>query len=291
MIDPAQARAALLVLAASLSINLGAAVGKDLFGAVGAEGVAALRCGIAALVLWVLVRPWRGTLARRDLGWLAAYGITLGAMNLSIYLAFVYLPIGLAVAIEITGPLLLVLLLSRSWRDFTWLALAAAGLALLLPWRGAYEQIELRGVLLAMCAGACWALYIVLGRRVAGVGSARAVAIGMAFACLVTVPLGVLRAGPALLAPHVLLTGLGVALLSSTVPYVLEMKALSSLSGKVFGLVTSSAPALAALAAFVVLGERLTGQQWLAVVLVMAASAGCALTARPTTPSLPDACT
>jgi inner membrane transporter RhtA len=290
MIDTAQARAALLVLAASLSINLGAAVGKDLFGALGAEGVAALRCGIAALVLWALVRPWRGAaLSRGKLGWLAAYGITLGAMNLSIYLAFQYLPIGLAVAIEITGPLLLVLLLSRSLRDFVWLALAAGGLALLLPWRGAYEQVDLRGVLFASLAGLCWALYIMLGKRVAGVGPARAVAIGMAFACVVTVPLGILRAGPALLAPPVLLTGLGVALLSSTVPYVLEMKALSSLSGKVFGLVTSSAPALAALGAFVVLGERLTAQQWLAVALVMAASAGCALTARPTTPALPDA--
>lgn len=290
MIDTAQARAALLVLAASLSINLGAAVGKDLFGAVGAEGVAALRCGIAALVLWALVRPWRGArLPCGKLGWLAAYGITLGAMNLSIYLAFVYLPIGLAVAIEITGPLLLVLLLSRSLRDFVWLALAAGGLALLLPWRGAYEQIDLRGVLFASLAGLCWALYIVLGKRVAGVGSARAVAIGMAFACVVTVPLGILRAGTDLLSPPVLLTGLGVALLSSSVPYILEMKALASLSGKVFGLITSSAPALAALAAFVVLGERLTGQQWLAVALVMAASAGCALTARPSPPPLPDA--
>lgn len=291
MIDTAQARAALLVLAASLSINLGAAVGKDLFGAVGAEGVAALRCGIAALVLWALVRPWRGAaVSRGKLGWLAAYGITLGAMNLSIYLAFQYLPMGLAVAIEITGPLLLVLLLSRSLRDFVWLALAAGGLALLLlPVNAAYEYIDLRGVLFASLAGLCWALYIVLGKRVAGVGASRAVAIGMAFACLVTVPLGILRAGPELLAPPVLLTGLGVALLSSSVPYILEMKALSSLSGKVFGLVTSSAPALAALAAFVVLGERLTGQQWLAVVLVMAASVGCALTARPAAPPLPEA--
>ncbi|MES2699622.1 MAG: EamA family transporter [Pseudomonadota bacterium] len=290
MIDTAQARAALLVLAASLSINVGAAVGKDLFGAVGAEGVAALRCGIAALVLWALVRPWRGAaLPRAKLGWLAAYGTTLGAMNLCIYLAFVYLPIGLAVAIEITGPLLLVLLLSRNLRDFVWLALAAGGLALLLPWRVDYEQIDLRGVLFASLAGLCWALYIMLGKRVAGVGASRAVAIGMAFACVVTVPLGILRAGSELLAAPVLLTGLGVALLSSTVPYVLEMKALSSLSGKVFGLVTASAPALAALAAFMVLGERLTGQQWLAVALVMAASAGCALTIRPTAPPLPDA--
>lgn len=281
MTDRESLRAAALMLAASISVNMGAALGKGLFDAVGAEGVAALRTGFAALVLWALVRPWRqGRLSRVQLGWLAAYGLVLGAMNLTIYWAFQTIPIGLAVAIEIAGPLLLVLLLSRTPRDFLWLALAVTGLALLVPWPGAGQRLDPLGIAFALAAGLFWALYIVLGKKVSGVGSARAVAVGMVFACMVTLPFGVARAGADLLLPAVLPLGLAVALLSSTLPYVLEMKALSHLSSKAFGLIVSASPAVAALAAFAVLGERLTGQQWLAVALMISASAGCALTSR-----------
>jgi inner membrane transporter RhtA len=270
-IDPA--RAALLVIAAAVSVNLGAALGKSLFDQVGAEGMAALRTTFGALGLWLLVRPWREALPPGRLGGLAAYGLTMGLMNLTVYWAIQRIPLGLAVAIEIAGPLLLVLYLSRRRSDFVWLALAVAGLALLVPWPG----------------GTCWAGYIVLGKRVADLGGGRAVAFGVVFACLVTLPFGVAHAGTALIAPQVLAWGAGVALLSSMVPYVLEMKALAHLSAKTFGLITSSAPAVAALAGFVVLGERLTGGQWLAVALMMAASAGCALTARSPVPTLPEA--
>ena len=281
----ASAQAALLVLAASLSVNLGAALGKGLFAAVGPEGVAALRNGFAALVLWLLVRPWRtpagGPLARAQIGWLAVFGLVLGLMNLTIYLAFARIPIGLAVAIEIAGPLLLVLSLSRRPRDFLWLALAVAGLALLIPMPalGLASDLDPLGVFFAAVAGLCWALYIVLGKRVSGLGSGRVVAVGTAFACLVTLPLGVAHAGAGLLAPPVLALGLGVALLSGTLPYVLEIRALAHFDARVFGLVTSCGPAVAALAGFAVLGERLTGPQWLAVALMIGASAGTALTA------------
>lgn len=277
--DPA--RAALLVLAASISVNLGAALGKTLFGAVGAEGMAALRTMFAALGLWLLVRPWRQPVPPGRLGGLAAYGLTMGLMNLAVYWAIQRIPLGLAVAIEIAGPLLLVLYLSRRRSDFVWLGLAVAGLALLVPWPGATQRLDPLGIAFAVLAGASWAGYIVLGKRVSDLGGARSVAIGVAFACLVTLPFGLAHAGLALLAPQVLAMGLAVATLSSMVPYVLEMKALAHLSAKTFGLVTSSAPAVAALAGFLVLGERLTGGQWLAIALMMAASAGAALTAGP----------
>ncbi len=289
MADRDATRAALLVLAASISVNLGAALGKALFGQVGAEGMAALRTTFGALGLWLLVRPWREALPPGRLGGLAAYGLTMGLMNLAVYWAIQRIPIGLAVAIEIAGPLLLVLALSRRRSDFLWLALAVAGLALLVPWPGATQRLDPLGIAFAMVAGTCWAGYIVLGKRVADLGSGRSVAIGVVFACLVTLPFGVTRAGSDLLAPQVLAWGLGVALLSSMVPYVLEMKALAHLSAKTFGLVTSCAPAVAALAGFVVLGERLTGPQWLAIALMMVASAGCALTARSPVPVLTEA--
>lgn len=276
--DPA--RAALLVLAACISVNLGAALAKTLFGQVGAEGVAALRTTFAALGLWLLVRPWRFGVPSGRMVDLAAYGLTMGLMNLSVYWAILRIPLGLAVAIEIAGPLLLVLSLSRRRTDFVWLSLAISGLALLVPWPGAQERLDPLGLVFAVLAGTCWAGYIVLGKRVADLGGGRAVAFGVFFACMVTLPFGIGHAGTGLLAPQVLAWGAGVALLSSMVPYVMEMKAMAHLSAKTFGLVTSSAPAVAALAGFVVLGERLTGAQWLAIVLMMAASAGAALSSR-----------
>lgn len=278
--DRTQVLAALLVLAASISVNIGAALAKGLFGQVGAEGVALLRTCLGGVMLWALVRPWRAGLGREQLLRLAAYGCTLGAMNLSIYWAIARIPLGLAVAIEISGPLLLVLVLSRRGADFLWLGLAVAGLALLVPWRAGEAVLDPWGVAFAMLAGLFWALYIVLGRRVRDIGSGTGVAVGMAFACLVTVPFGVAEAGAALLDPAILPLGLGVAVLSSLLPYVLEMKALVRLDARVFGLITSSAPAVAALAGFAIQGERLTGGQWLAVALMMGASAGVALTSR-----------
>jgi inner membrane transporter RhtA len=284
--DPA--RAALLVLAAAVSVNLGAALGKSLFGQVGAEGMAALRTTFGALGLWLLVRPWRYGLPVGRMGGLAAYGLTMGLMNLTVYWAIQRIPLGLAVAIEIAGPLLLVLYLSRRRTDFVWLALAVAGLALLVPWPGTQERLDPLGLAFAVMAGTCWAGYIVLGKRVSDMGGGRSVAIGVVFACLVTLPFGIGHAGAGLLSPHVLAWGAGVALLSSMVPYVLEMKALAHLSAKTFGLVTSSAPAVAAVAGFVVLGERLTLTQWLAVALMMAASGGAALSARSRSPAVAE---
>lgn len=259
--------------------NIGAAFAKHLFPLVGSEGVTALRVGISALLLATFLRPWRSPPARADMFNLAVYGLTLGCMNLLIYRAFALIPIGVAIAIEVSGPLAVVLAGSRSLRDFGWLACAAAGLWLLLPLRAGAAALDPVGVAYAFGAAACWACYIVFGKRASSVAGGGAVAWGMLAASVFTVPLGVAYAGAALASPAVWLGGLAVAVLSSAAPYSLEMIALKRLPRRVFGILVSAAPAIGALAGYFVLGERLAAPQWLAIALVIVASAGSAATA------------
>jgi inner membrane transporter RhtA len=278
---PDIALAAVAIVAAQISINIGAAFAKSLFPLVGPEGIAALRTGIAALILLIVVRPWRRSLSRSQILWIVLYGLALGGMNLLIYWAFARIPIGVAVAVEIAGPLAVVLLTSRSARDFLWLALAVASVLLLVPWPGQSAPLDLAGVGFAMGAGICWALYIVFGKRASKVEGSTAVALGMVAACIVTIPIGMATEGSRLLDTSAWGLGLVVALLSSAIPYMLEMEALQRVSSRLFGVLTSSGPALAALAGFALLGERLTLVQWLAVALMIGASAGCSMTSRP----------
>jgi inner membrane transporter RhtA len=282
VIDRHAAFAPALVMAGLVVQNLGAAWAKHLFPLVGAEGVTALRVGISSVLLLLVVRPWRVRLAARDGVNLAIYGGMLGCMNLLIYRAFNLIPIGVAVAIEVTGPLVLVLLHSRRAADFAWVGCAVAGLALLLPWQPAqfpHQALAPLGVAYAIGAAFCWAMYIVFGKRVSTLPGGQAVAWGMLAAGLLTVPIGVAHAGARLLAPGVLFGGLLVAVLSSMLPYSLEMIALRRLPRHLFGVLVSSGPAVAALAGWAVLGERLAPVQWLAILLVMAALAGSAATA------------
>jgi inner membrane transporter RhtA len=261
--------------------NLGAAFAKHLFPVVGAEGVTALRVGLSALLLMGLLRPWRTLPSRADIPNIALYGFTLGCMNLLIYRAFARIPIGVAVAIEVTGPLALVLLSSRRPRDFAWIACAAFGLWLLLPLRAGAVALDPVGVAWAVGAAICWALYIVFGKRASRLEGGGAVAWGMLAASLFTVPVGVAYAGSALLSPFALGAGLAVAVLSSAAPYTLEMIALRRLPRRVFGVMVSSSPAVAALAGFAVLGERLAPVQWLAIGLVILACAASTASAGP----------
>jgi inner membrane transporter RhtA len=281
----AQARAghpllpALAVAGGLVSQNIGAAFAKHLFPLVGSEGVTALRVGLSACLLLLASRPWRRPLARRDAFNLVVYGVMLGCMNLLIYRAFALIPIGVAVAIEVTGPIAVVLLASRRARDFAWVACAVAGLALLLPIRSGAAALNPEGVAWAIGAAFCWAMYIVFGKRASSIQGGDAVAWGMLAAAVFTVPFGVAHAGGALLEPGMVLGGLAVAVLSSALPYTLEMIALARLPRRVFGMMVSSAPAVGALAGFVVLGERLATTQWLAIGLVILASAGSAWSA------------
>ncbi|HEX6357628.1 EamA family transporter [Actinophytocola sp.] len=264
------------VLAGILSVQVGAALAKQLFGAIGSAGTVAVRLSFAALVLLVVWRP-SVRMDRRAWAVVATYGVVLGVMNLCFYLALAKIPLGIAVTIEFLGPLAVAIAGSRRWLDGLWALLAAGGVVLLTEGRG---DLHLAGILFALGAAVCWASYILLsaalGRHTSDGGG---LALGMTLAALVVAPVGIAESGTALLEPWVLAVGLGVALLSSVIPYSLELEALRSIPPKVFGVLMSLEPAVAALVGLLVLGEFLTPIQWLAVLLVVAASAGATRTA------------
>lgn len=268
------------LVAGMFSIQGGAAFAKTLFPAVGAGGTSALRVGFAALILLAVWRPWRRPLTAREAGWIALYGGALGVMNVLFYAALSRLPLGPAVALEFSGPLALALIGSRRPSDFGWIALAILGLGLLLPLRGT-SGLDPLGSALALGAGVAWALYILFGQRAGQVHGGQAVALGMVAAALVAVPVGLAEAGTTLFAPPILGAGLVIAILSSALPYSLEMVALRRLDRTTFGVLMSLEPALAAILGFVVIGEALSPVQWLAIGLVILASAGITATRRP----------
>ncbi|MET3484372.1 DMT family transporter [Methylobacterium sp. 1973] len=267
-----------------VSLQSGATFAKSLFPAVGASGTSALRVGFSALILVAVWRPWRRSLPAREAGWIALYGTALGLMNLLFYLALARLPLGPAVAIEFVGPLAVALIASRRRSDFLWIGVAVTGLALLLPISG-QDGLDPIGILLDLGAALCWALYILFGQRAGRIDGGQAVSLGMFTAAIVVAPFGLSEAGPALLNPGILAAGLGVAVMSSALPYSLEMFALRRLDRKSFGVLMSLEPAVAACAGLVLLGERISPIQWLAIGLVIAASVGITVSTRRTAPT------
>lgn len=267
----------LAALVGLVSVQSGAAVGKAIFPLVGPEGVAALRLGLSALILLIVLRPWH-IWRQANLRDLVGYGLMMGLMNLLIYRAFLYIPVGIAVSIEVIGPLGVALLNSRRRIDLLWIALSVFGLVL-LPWGAGADGLDLRGVAYALAAALAWGLYVTLGTRVAMHGR-QAVASGMLVAALLGVPLGTLQAGSQLLQPTVLAVGLAVALLSSTLPFLLDMFAMRHLPPSVFGVLLSASPAAGAIAGWLVLGETLSLLQCVGIALIAAACAGAALAGR-----------
>lgn len=263
-----------------VSLQCGATFAKSLFPVVGAAGTSSLRVGFSALILIAVWRPWRRSLSLRQGGWIALYGAALGAMNLLFYLALARLPLGPAVAIEFVGPLAVALIASRRGSDFLWIGLAVLGLVLLLP-IATTDGLDPIGVLLDLGAATAWALYILFGQRAGRIDGGQAVSLGMLTAAAVIAPFGLAEAGSTLSAPSVMLAGLAVALMSSALPYSLEMVALRRLDRKSFGVLMSLEPAVAACAGLTLLGERISLVQWLAIGLVMTASAGITAGSRP----------
>jgi len=269
----------LALVLAMISFTLGASMAKRLYPLVGAEGATSLRLVIGAMFLTVIFRPWR-LRPRGHWRTLLCYGVTLGAMNLMFYMALQSIPLGLAIAIEFLGPLALAVFASRRRTDLLWIGLAAVALALLLPLSQAAVALNGRGVAFALGSGALWAAYIVFGQRAGRALGSSATAAGMIVAALMIAPIGVAHAGSALFAPHVLALGLVVGLLSSALPYALEMVALRRLHASAYGTLVSAEPAIGAVMGFVFLGEFLTVTQWLAVGLIVLSSAGATMTAR-----------
>ena len=271
----------LAVLGSVTALAVGTSFAKQLFPLIGAQGTSALRVGFSALVLLAVFRPWRWSTSRKDGSAILRYGLTLGAMNLLFYMALRTIPFGIAVAIEFCGPLAVAMWSSRRPIDFLWVGCAVAGLLLLLP-LGHGEPLDPTGVMFALGAAACWAMYIIFGNRAGHLPAGHTVSLGMCAAALVVVPVGVAHAGAALLDPKILLFGLGVAIVSSAIPMWLEMMALKRLPKETFGILISMEPAVAAVLAMGLLHEHLTVLQWAAIGCTVIASVGSTLTAKPT---------
>jgi inner membrane transporter RhtA len=268
------------LLLGMLCFQCGATLAKQLFPLVGAQGATAMRLGLGALILWLLRRPWRRLVNRQDWASLWGYGLTLGVMNFCFYMALRTIPLGIAVALEFLGPLAIALFGSRRALDFLWFGLVVAGLALLLPYRMHTQALDPVGVLYALSAAAGWATYIVLGRRAGAAFGRDTVALGSAIGALVVVPVGIVHAGTALFTLSALPFAIGVAVLSSALPYSLEMYALARLPSRTVSILVSVEPAMGALLGLMFLDELLDAFQWLAIAAIIAASIGTVLGAR-----------
>ncbi len=274
----------ILLLLAMASFQAGASIAKTMFPVVGALGTVTLRVVMGTAVLVIIMKPWRLRIAPGSRGALVIYGTSLGLMNLCFYLALSRIPLGIAVAVEFSGPLAVAVFTSRRVLDFCWIVLAIAGLLLLLPIAHPGSRIDPIGMLYALAAGACWALYIVFGRKAGATHGAQTVVLGSLISAILVAPIGLATAGSALLSRSVLLPGLAVAILSTALPYTLEMIALTRIPARTFGVLMSVDPALAACFGLVFLNERLSSMQWFAILLIIGASVGTTLSLQQKVP-------
>jgi inner membrane transporter RhtA len=262
-----------LVLLGIASVQFGAALAKGLFDEIGAGGTVFLRVFFAAIVLVAIWRPSLRGHGRRAIRLVVAFGLVLACMNLAFYSALDRIPLGAAVTFEFVGPLGVAVAGSRKPLDLLWVALAAAGILLLSDFGGG--DLDALGIAFALLAGAFWAAYILLSARVGReFEGADGLALAMVVGTAVLVPVGVADAGGDLLVPWILAVAAGVAVLSSAIPYALEMEALRRMPTGVFGVLMSLEPGVAALAGFVLLGEDLVAREIVAILFVVAASAG-----------------
>lgn len=275
-----------LLIIAMISIQSGASLAKSLFPVVGAQGTTALRLIFASLILLLVLRPWRARLTARSLRTVMLYGISLGSMNMLFYMSLQTVPLGIAVALEFTGPLAVALWASRKLIDFLWVALAVLGLLLLIPLGESSTRIDLVGAGYALGAGVCWAAYILFGQKAGADNGIQTAALGVTIAAVFIAPIGVVHAGAALLDLSLIPAALGVAVLSTALPYSLEMVALTRMSARTFGTLASLEPVFAALSGLIFLHEDLSLTQWLAISAIIVASIGATLGSTPTKPQL-----
>jgi inner membrane transporter RhtA len=272
------------LLGAILSVQIGAAFAKGLFPVLGSEGTTMLRLAIGALMLAAVLRPWKVLPSRRNLPWLAAYGVTVCAMNMLFYAALQRIPLGICVALEFTGPLFVATLGSRRLLDLVWVALAVVGIVLLSPFAGISRGLDPLGVALALAAGACWGLYIIFAQKAGAELGVRTSAYGMAIAAVLALPFGFSAAQAYLTDPHIMAGAAVVGLFSSALPFYLEMLVLARMPAKVYGMLVCLEPAGGALTGFLFLAEKLSLLQCVGIVAVIAAAFGAAVAARRPVP-------
>jgi len=269
-----------LLLIAMASIQTGASLAKSMFPIVGAQGTTTVRLIFASVIMLLLLRPWRARLTAKSLRTVIIYGMALGGMNFLFYMSLRSVPLGVAVALEFTGPLAVAIYTSRRAVDFLWIALAIVGLVLLIPLGEASHGIDLLGAGYALGAGICWAVYILFGQKAGNDNGVQTAALGVLIAALFVAPIGIVHAGTALLTPALIPIGIGVAILSTALPYTLEMIALTRLPARTFGTLMSIEPAFGALSGLFFLQEHLSIAQWMAITCIILASIGATLTMR-----------
>ncbi|MET2829801.1 EamA family transporter [Mesorhizobium shangrilense] len=270
----------LALLAAMLSFQVGATLAKTLFSIFGAEGTAALRLCLGSLILIVTLKAWKARIDASNWQALLGYGITLAGMNLMYYMAVSRLPLGIASAIAFLGPLSVAVIFSRRPMDFLWVGLAAIGLLLLTPLGGPAQNLDPIGILWALGNAICWALYIILGKKAGQQHGGRTTALGMTIAALIALPIGLHQTETFMLDFGLVPLVLGMTILSTAIPFTLEMFALRNLPSRSLGTLMSLEPAIGALAGFAILSERLTILQALAIGLIVLASVGTAISTR-----------
>lgn len=273
------AQAPLILLIAMISVQSSGSFAKYLFGQFPILTVSAMRLLLGALILACIFKIWQ--INFRQVKWPAilSYGVALAGMNMLFYLSIDRLPLGIAVSFEFIGPLSVALFAARRKFDFVWVGLAILGLILLFPFDQAAQQLDPIGILFALGAGACWALYIVAGQKPSGVSGNHTVCLGMLVGTLVLMPIALFAGIPAhTFEPVSLLYFVALAVLASALPFTLEMIALRNLTALSFGTLMSLEPAIAALSGFIFLHEQLLWTQWLALAVIITASMGCTYT-------------
>lgn len=269
-----------LLLIAMASIQSGASLAKSMFPIVGAQGTTTLRLIFASLIMLLILRPWRAKFTAKSLKTVIVYGAALGGMNFLFYMSLRSVPLGIAVALEFTGPLAVAIYASRRLIDFIWIGLAITGLLLLIPTGDSTQGIDLTGASYALGAGVCWALYILFGQKAGADNGVQTAALGVMIAALFVAPIGIVHAGSALLTPGLIPIAIAVALLSTALPYTLEMVALTRMPTRTFGTLMSIEPAFGALSGLLFLHEVLSFAQWMAISCIILASVGATLTMR-----------
>jgi len=262
-----------LVIVGLVFQEVGASIAVLVFPSVGPAGMVALRLFFSAAILLAVARPKLRGIPARSWRVLVLFGISLGVMNLLFYEALSRIHLGAAVTFEVLGPLVLSVIVAKRAAAWLWAALAAGGVLLL--GQGGFNDLNVEGVLFALAAGACWAGYILASRKTGEhFTGLDGLAIAMTIGAIITLPLGIAQAGTALLQPQILLLGAAVALLSSAIPYALELIALRRVKAETFSVLMASSPAIATAAGFLILGQQIGWLQAAGIALVIAASVG-----------------
>lgn len=272
-------QAPLILLIAMISMQSSGSFAKMLFDQFPIVTVSAMRLLLGALVLALIFKIWHVHFKQVKWKAIMSYGVALAGMNLLFYFAIDRIPLGIAVSFEFIGPLSVALFHARQKFDFIWVGLAILGLVLLFPFDQTAQALDPIGILLALGAGSCWALYIIAGQKPSGVSGNHTVCLGMFVGMCILMPIALFSGMPAMtFEPISLMYFLGLAILASALPFTLEMIALRNLSALSFGTLMSLEPAIAALSGFVFLGEHLLWTQWLALATIISASIGCTVT-------------